>query len=137
MKRIVLMSFVGLLGSLFLLSMTNAPQEKAKPWTIPANYQTMKNAVKADPASTAKAKENYAKFCKSCHGAAGLGDGTKSASLKTTVPSFATKEFQGQKDGVLFFQTTVGRDEMPSFEKKIPDANERWALVNYMRTFAK
>jgi hypothetical protein len=30
-----------------------------------------------------------------------------------------------------------GRDEMPAYEKKIPDANDRWSLVAYMRTFKK
>lgn len=135
--RIVLFSFVTLLGSLFMLSMTSAPQAKGKPWTIPANYMSKKNTIKSDAASQATATTLWNKNCKSCHGVKGLGDGTKAAGLKTTVPSFATKEFQAQKDGAIFYQVTAGRDEMPAFEKKIPNADERWMLVNLMRTFGK
>jgi mono/diheme cytochrome c family protein len=135
--KIALISFVGLVGSLALMSWTSTPQAKSKPWTIPANYMSMKNTVKADDASMAKAKELWNKNCKSCHGAKGAGDGTKGASLKTEMRNMASKEFQAQKDGAIFYQVTVGRDEMPSYEKKIPDANERWMLVNLMRSFGK
>jgi len=135
--RIVVFSFVVLMGSLVMLSMTSAPQAKAKPWTIPAKDLGMKNPVKSDAASLATATALYAKFCKSCHGSKGLGDGTKAAGLKSAVPSFATKEFQAQKDGALFYQTSIGRDEMPGYDKKIPNADERWMLVNLMRTFGK
>ena len=130
------MSFVGLLGCLVLLSMTNAPQAK-KAWTIPANYQTMKNAATNDAAGMTKAKELWTKHCKSCHGAKGLGDGTKAAGLKSSPGDFSSKEFQAQKDGALFFETSVGRDEMPGFDKKITDANDRWLLVHLMRSFGK
>jgi mono/diheme cytochrome c family protein len=135
--RIALLSFVALLGGLILMSMTPAPQAKGKPWTIPANYQSMKNTVKFDDAAKTKAKELWNKNCKSCHGAQGKGDGTKAAGLKTSCGDFTTKDFQAQKDGALFYQTSVGRDEMPGFEKKIPDANDRWILVSYMRTMGK
>lgn len=135
--RIALLSFVGLLGGILLLSMTSAPQAKGKPWTIPANYASMKNTVKYDAAAETTAKALWNKHCKSCHGAKGLGDGTKAAGLKTASGDFSSKEFQAQKDGALFFQTSVGRDEMPGFEKKIPSADERWMLVSLMRSFKK
>ena len=44
------------------------------------------------------------------------------------------KEFQSQTDGELFYKTTEGRDEMPSFKKTIKDDEDRWLIVNYMRT---
>lgn len=135
--RIALMSFVVILGSLMLLSMTSAPQAKGKPWTIPANYQSMKNTVKMDAATETAAKALWNKHCKSCHGAKGLGDGTKAAGLKTSAGDFSSKEFQAQKDGALFYQTSIGRDEMPGYEKKMPNANDRWMLVSLMRTFKK
>jgi mono/diheme cytochrome c family protein len=135
--RIAFLSFVAVLSSLVLLSMTNGPQAKGKPWTIPANYASMKNTVKYDEAGKTKAKELWNKHCKSCHGAKGLGDGTKAAGLKTSAGDFSSKEFQAQKDGALFYQTTIGRDEMPGYEKKIPDANDRWLLVHFMRSLAK
>ena len=57
--------------------------------------------------------------------------------LKTTCGDFTSKDFQAFTDGEIFYKTTAGRDEMPSYEKKIPDESDRWALVSYIRTFKK
>ena len=38
-------------------------------------------------------------------------------------------------DGELFWQITRGRLPMPAFEDKLTD-QERWQLVDYIRTFA-
>ena len=116
----------------------NAQQAKAKAWPVPDKNKTMKAAVNVKDASViSSGKEAWAKNCKSCHGAKGLGDGPKGASLKTFPGDFSGAAFQGSTDGELFFRTNVGRDEMPGYEKKIPDANERWALVAYMRALKK
>ena len=115
-----------------------AQQAKAKPWAVPDKNKTIKPAVKlTDAAVIANGKDLWAKNCKSCHGAKGLGDGPKGASLKTNPGDFAGSAFQGQTDGELYFKTSTGRDEMPAYEKKIPEANDRWALVAYMRTLKK
>ena len=109
-------------------------QKAGGPWTVPAKYKSMKSTVKAgDPSINTVGKDLFAKHCKSCHGAKGLGDGPKSASLKTIVPSFADKKFKAQANGDIYYQTIVGRDEMPNFEKKIIDEADRWALVNYIK----
>ncbi|RLD80278.1 MAG: cytochrome c, partial [Bacteroidetes bacterium] len=36
--------------------------------------------------------------------------------------------------GGLYYKGIIGRDEMPSFEKKISSKEDRWLLVNYLRT---
>ena len=116
----------------------SAQQAKAKAWPVPDKDKTMKAAVKlTDAAVIATGKELWAKHCKSCHGAKGLGDGPKGASLKTFPGDFSSAAFQGSTDGEIFYRTDKGRDEMPAYEKKIADANDRWALVAYMRTFKK
>ena len=98
----------------------------------------MKSTVKLnDAAVIASGKELWAKHCKSCHGAKGLGDGPKGASLKTNPGDFSSAAFQGQTDGEIYYKTAFGRDEMPSYEKKIPDANDHWALVAFMRSLKK
>jgi mono/diheme cytochrome c family protein len=33
--------------------------------------------------------------------------------------------------------TTTGKDEMPAYDKKIPNDEDRWMLVHYMRTLAE
>jgi len=120
---------------LFIAANVAMAQKAGGPWTIPAKYKSMKSTVKAgDPSIATVGKDLYLKNCKSCHGAKGLGDGTKSASLKTLIPSFADAKFKGQAVGDVYFQSFVGRDEMPNFEKKITDEADRWALVAYIKS---
>jgi mono/diheme cytochrome c family protein len=103
-------------------------------WEVPAKYQKLKNPVVADDEAMDIGSELYSKHCKSCHGKTGLGDGPKSAELDTDCGDFTTAEFQKQSDGSLFYKTTFGRDDMPSFEKKISDDEERWMIVYYIRS---
>ena len=110
---------------------------QTKPWNVPADKAKLANAVKADASSIAAGKVLWSQHCSSCHGKAGLGYGTKAAQLETTPPDFSKALVQGESDGVLFFKTSEGRGDMPSFKKKIPDPEDIWNLVNYMRTFKK
>jgi mono/diheme cytochrome c family protein len=113
------------------------PFEDKKPWPVPDNYKNMKNPVASNAESIADGKTLYGTHCKSCHGAKGLGDGSKAATLKTEPGDFSKADFQSQSDGSIFYKTSEGRDDMPSFKKKIPDADERWSIVNYIRTLKK
>jgi mono/diheme cytochrome c family protein len=129
---------VSLLITVAFLSNNAYAQKKPGPWEVPAKYKTMKNPVKTTNAeATASGKALYAKHCKSCHGAKGLGDGPKAAGLKTFSGDFSGATFQSMTDGELFYKTSFGRDEMPAYDKKIADEADRWALVNYMRTLKK
>ena len=135
MKKILILLTVaiGLTG----ISFTIVNNQEKKPWAVPDNFKKMKNAVESNTESLAEGKTLYATHCKSCHGSKGLGDGSKAAQLKTEPGNFSKADFQSQTDGALFYKTTEGRDDMPSFKKKITDADERWSIVNYMRTFKK
>lgn len=106
-------------------------------WPVPDKNKKMANPVKSDAASIAEGKSIYNKHCSSCHGKAGHGDGSKAAQLKTDPGDFSSADFQQQTDGALFYKTITGRDDMPSFKKKIPDANDVWKVINYLRTFKK
>lgn len=102
-------------------------------WVVPAKYQTMKNPT--DPkVDLAIGKSLYGKHCKSCHGSEGYGDGVKAKEMKGDLGDFSSKKFQSQTDGALFYKTTFGRDDMPAFNKKLPSDEDRWLIVNYMRT---
>jgi mono/diheme cytochrome c family protein len=134
-QKIATMMVAAVIAVVFLFgNALQAQQAKAKPWPVPDKDKALKAPAKADLAT---GKELWAKHCKSCHGSKGLGDGPKNASLKTFSGDFSTKEFQAATDGELLYRTDKGRDEMPAYEKKIPDINDRWALVAYMRTFKK
>ncbi|WP_218972259.1 c-type cytochrome [Labilibaculum filiforme] len=112
-------------------------QKKAAVWEVPAEYKSMENPLAKDAAGVNTGKMVYMKHCRSCHGNAGLGDGPKAARLKTFPGDFASAEFHAQTDGEIMYKSIFGRDEMPNYETKIPSKKERWAVVNYMRTFKK
>ena len=106
-----------------------------KPWPVPDKDNKMANPVKADASSVDAGKAIWAKQCQSCHGKSGKGDGTKAAGLDTYPGDFTQASVQGETDGALFYKISEGRGDMPSFKKKIPDAEDIWSVVNYMRTF--
>lgn len=118
----------------------NVPQDQkiGGAWDIPAKYISMKNPNKAGDADAEKlGKTLYAKHCRSCHGNTGLGDGPKAKNLETFPGDFTSAKFQELKDGELYFMSFIGRDEMPNFEKNIPDEESRWAIISYIRTLKK
>jgi len=63
-----------------------------------------------------------------------MGDGTKAATLKTHPGDFTKPEFKAETDGDIFYKTSEGRKDMPSFKKKISDEDDIWSLINYIRT---
>ena len=114
--------------------MAFVPKTTNDPWPVPDKYKNMANPVKSDATSIATGKELYTTHCKSCHGTKGKGDGPKAAQLDTESGDFTKSAFQSQTDGAIFYKTSEGRKDMPSFKKKISDPNDIWAVVNYMRT---
>ena len=133
MKKLLLLSCSLLLGSFLLISMGEINTNQQDPWTVPTKYQKMEN-----PYSDATDNENigrilYSKHCKSCHGTKGKGDGNKAASIDTPIGDFTDGSVKKQKDGALYYKSFTGRDDMPSFEKKIKDEEERWLIINYIR----
>lgn len=134
MKKKQLISLAAMMIAAFLFVFANSvmAQKKPGPWETPAKFKTMKG--KGDLAT---GKDLYAKHCKACHGVKGLGDGPKSASLKTSCGDFSGKAFQSMTDGEIFYKLSTGRDEMPVYEKKVPDEGDRWGIVAYIRTLKK
>ncbi len=136
-KKLITASLITSGLFLFIIIFGFKTKDLNDPWPVPDNYKNMKNPVASNAESLATGKSLWATHCKSCHGTKGLGDGPKAAQLKTESGDFSKASVQAQTDGALFYKTTEGRDDMPSFKKKIADADDRWALVNYMRTFKK
>ena len=132
MNAIKILSIIGII-SLGLFSFTTLIQEE---WVVPDKYQNMENPT--DPEEDkAIGKSLYSKHCQSCHGKQGYGDGKKADEVEGELGDFSTEEFQAQTDGALFYKSTFGRDDMPEYTKKMPDDEDRWLIVNYMRTLAE
>ena len=113
-------------------------QKKGGPWKIPAEYKTKVNAHKGSADAEKLGKTAYAKHCRSCHGNLGLGDGPKAKNLETFAGDFSDAKWQASvTDGELYYMSFIGRDEMPNFEKKITDEEERWGIINYIRSLKK
>lgn len=111
--------------------------QQPKPWPVPDKNAKMANPVKSNSESISAGKALWNLHCSSCHGKKGLGDGSKAAQLKTTPQDMSKSDVQGQSDGALFYKISEGRDDMPSFKKKIPDAEDIWSLVVFVRTLKK
>jgi mono/diheme cytochrome c family protein len=132
-NAIVLLLISGFIAVSFTLKVTNQP----KPWAVPDAAKNKKNPVASNAESIAAGKALWNTHCKSCHGAKGLGDGSKAAQLKTEPGDFSKADVQTQTDGALLYKIAEGRDDMPSFKKKVPDEEDRWTIVNFIRTFKK
>jgi mono/diheme cytochrome c family protein len=135
MKQRYFVSIISVL-IIFIGASFTVLQEK-KPWPVPDNYKKMKNPVASDADAIATGKTLWSTHCKSCHGTKGLGDGSKAAQLKTEPGDFSVPVMQGQPDGALFYKILEGRDDMPGFKKKIPDQEDIWSIVHYLRTLKK
>ncbi len=129
-------SIIILLSS-FLLAFQAHAQEKPKPWSVPESAKKVKNPIKNNAENLNIGKGVYAKHCKSCHGKSGEGDGTKAAELKTFPGDFTTDAFGAQTESDIFYKTSEGRDDMPSFKKKIENEEDIWAVVFYISTLKK
>ena len=129
-KRILMISATFSLVLLFAF----APRLTPNPWVVPDAAKNKANPVKSDATSLANGKNIYNLQCKSCHGLKGKGDGPKASTLDTECGDFTKAVVQSQTDGALFYKISEGRKDMPSFKKKIPEQNDIWAVVNFLRT---
>ena len=128
-----------IIAGLTMIIITSAfkPLYQKKPWPVPDNFKNMKSTVASNAESIAAGKALWSLHCASCHGKTGLGDGSKAEQLKTVPPDFSKADVQSESDGSIFYKTSEGRDDMPSFKKKIADQDDIWSLVVYIRTLKK
>lgn len=105
------------------------------PWTAPASEKAKKSPIPAS-AKVAEQGEKVAKVnCVSCHGSKGKGDGAAAVALNPKPADWTSKRVQDESDGELFWKISTGRGAMPSW-RHLPE-NDRWALIQYIRTLKK
>jgi len=104
-------------------------------WVAPASSKEIKNPFTGD-ASIAKGESIYTTRCVVCHGANGEGDGPVGKSLTPPAANHTAAYVQNQTDGELFWKISEGRGPMVGW-KLILLEEDRWAVVNYIRTLAK
>ena len=83
------------------------------------------------------ARAVFATNCAMCHGANADGDSFVARQFEQyqekAPPSLRRAELADQQDGALFWTITNGVNRMPSFSSLLT-AEERWSLVNYIRS---
>ncbi len=105
-------------------------------WKAPKEADDLKNPFADNAAELVKGKKLYIQMCAVCHGAKGKGDGVAGAALNPKPTNFTLASVQAQSDGALFWKLTEGRTPMASYKNTLKE-DQRWELVNYLRTFKK
>jgi mono/diheme cytochrome c family protein len=111
-------------------------------WELPEDADKTKNPTTATPESVAKGKELYMERtkgnCVFCHGDTGTGNEANLAKLRRKPADLTNKErMTAMTDGEVFWKVSKGIQViMPAGEKRMSE-EERWHVVNYVRTLAK
>jgi mono/diheme cytochrome c family protein len=111
-------------------------------WELPEDADKTKNPTTATPESVAKGKELYMERtkgnCVFCHGDTGTGNEANLAKLRRKPADLTNKErMTAMTDGEVFWKVSKGiQGIMPAGEKRMSE-EERWHVVNYVRTLAK
>jgi len=113
-----------------------ASAQKKSSWIAPTSANSLKNPLAGNSASIKEGKSIYLTACAPCHGEKGRGDGPASAALVPKPADHSSSAIQGQSDGAIFWKLTEGKGAMASYKAVYSD-NQRWALVNYIRTLKK
>lgn len=102
----------------------------------PASADAIVNPVKGNASATLEGKMIYTKYCVTCHGSKGKGDGIAAPGLPKPPADHTSDFVQKQTDGAIFWIITQGNNPMPSYKTTLSD-NQRWQVVNFIRTLAK
>ncbi|HKG60936.1 MAG TPA: cytochrome c [Pyrinomonadaceae bacterium] len=111
-------------------------------WELPADADKTKNPTTANAESVEKGKALYLDKdkgnCIFCHGETGAGNEANLARLRRKPADLTNKErMTAMTDGEVYWKITKGiRGIMPAGERKMTE-EERWHVVNYVRTLAK
>lgn len=94
------------------------------------------NPVPADDVSLSRGKQLYEIGCGLCHGKDGKGAGPFAPFLTQYKPANLTAEdAKNLSDGEIFITITNGiAGRMPPLKENLPNARERWDVVNYVRS---
>lgn len=111
-------------------------------WELPEDADKTKNPVASSAESIAKGKELYLERMKGncifCHGDLGSGNEANFGRLRRKPADLTNKErMTAMTDGEVFWKISKGINGiMPAGEKRMSE-EERWSVVNYVRTLAK
>ncbi len=109
---------------------------------VPDEYAHMENPGVGDEAIAAAGQALFEANCASCHGPAGAGDGPAAPALDPPPANLADAAMMSSlSDAYLFWRISEG-GAMEPFNSAMPPwkfltEEQRWQLVNYIRTFTE
>ena len=101
----------------------------------PKEANTVKNPF-AGKGGLPASKILYVANCGPCHGEKGKGNGPAAPGLNPKPADHTSAGVQSETDGSLFWKVSNGHNPMPSYKKIFSD-QQRWELINFIRTLAK
>lgn len=103
---------------------------------VPHEAAEVPNPIAASDESLAIGAGLYENNCAVCHGESGEGDGPAGSALAIPPPDLHEDHVQSLTDGALFYIISHSEpgSPMPAWEDVL-DEDERWHVVNFLRTF--
>ncbi len=125
MKHNYIFTFVLIIFTINSFAQTN--------WVVPDDKKELLAPSKFNDESVKLGQEIFNKTCVSCHGHPGKND---HSNIIPTPKDPASKEYQANSDGEMFYKITEGKAPMPSF-KAILKSEDVWNVISYIRSFNK
>lgn len=128
-KGLMLVLLIILSSSFRLLAQTSE-------WVAPKATDLLNNPYVGDQTVLQRGAILFTQYCAICHGDKGKGNGLAGMSLNPRPTNFLSEKFQNQSDGAIFWKLTSGNPPMAPY-KDILKEEQRWELVNYLRSLKK
>lgn len=118
------------------------PDFSKNTWELPEDADKTKNPIASSAESIEKGKTLYLERTKGncifCHGETGAGNEANFPKLRRKPADLTNKErMTAMTDGEVFWKISKGiTGIMPNGDKRMTE-EERWHVVNYIRTLAK
>ena len=101
-----------------------------------ATPERLRNPLRYSEETVRQGKAGYEHYCVMCHGAKADGNGTVGQSFFPLPTNLTIPYVQNQSDGRLFHTVTFGLKRHPGLGFIIAE-NDRWAIVQYVRSLKK
>lgn len=104
-----------------------------------AAAKNLKNpfAGKMDSETLKMGRVKFDTYCAVCHGYEGKGDGPVAPKMALKPPALVSDKIINANDGAIFHIISDGQGVMASYAFQLVEENDRWAIVNYVRSLQK
>src|SRR5262249_26298816 len=103
------------------------------------NQATADKQVNPIPPDSALARGDtlFHTFCAVCHGGSADGKGPMNVKFGGNIPSLIADKARNLSDGYIYSMIRYGKGNMPRYGDKVYRHEDRWAIVNYVRSLQR